>query len=249
MSKHENGSCCEEHSKGAESGEHAKSRDSGSMTKIIYALTFLLVLLMGFNQTLISGIAGGTLAAGGQSPLAAASPGLSSAETQALVASTIPTGTPAYGASAKVSFDNPVQSISVLAGYENSVALSDSEIGRYIKIAGQISCEYCCGAQSIIDSRGRAACGCAHSGAMRGLGKWLIRNQPGMSDDQVLEELGKWKTLFFPKDSIKKAMLLKANNIEFNYVNLQSNKYRNLATTGTQSAGNLGNLPSQVGGC
>lgn len=259
MSKHEHGSCCEEHgNEGAEHHgevhhEHARPEGSGSMTKIIYGLMLVLVLLMGFNQMLISGIAGGAPATGGQSGAtasAATSVDLSSADTQALVASTIPTGTPEYGASAKASFDNPVQSISVLAGYENSVTLSDSEMGRYIDIVGQISCEYCCGAPSIIDSKGRAACGCAHSGAMRGLGKWLIKNRPGMSDDAVLEELGKWKTLFFPKDSIKKAMLLKANNIEFNYVNLQSNKYRNIATTGAQqAAGNLGSLPSQVGGC
>lgn len=257
MSKHEHGSssCCgEEHSKGAEIGEHAKSGDSVSMTKIIYGLVFVLVLLMGFNQMLISGIAGGAPAAtgvqSGSAASAAPSIDLSSADTQAIVAATIPTGTPDYGASAKVSFDNPVQSISVLSGYETSVTLSASEMQRYIGIAGQISCEYCCGAPSIIDSKGQAACGCAHSSAMRGLGKWLVKNRPGMSDDQILEELGKWKTLFFPKDSVKKALLLKANNIEFNYVNLQSNKYRNIATTGAkQSAGNLGALPSQVGGC
>ncbi len=255
MSKHEHGSssCCgEEHGKDAEIREHAKSGDSVSMTKIIYGLVFVLVLLMGFNQMLISGIAGGAPAAGGQSGsvASAASPlDLSSADTQAIVAATIPTGTPDYGASAKVSFDNPVQSISILSGYENSVTLSASEMQRYIGIASRISCEYCCGAPSIIDSKGQAACGCAHSSAMRGLGKWLVKNRPAMSDDQILEELGKWKTLFFPKDSVKKALLLKANNIEFNYVNLQSNKYRNIATTGVQSAGNLGALPSQVGGC
>lgn len=266
MSKHEHGNCCEkgEHSKRTEGEEHheahAKSGDSGSMTKIIYGLMLVLVFLMGFNQMLISGIAGGAPATGGQSGSAASaapSVDLSSADTQAIVAATIPTGTPEYGASAKASFDNPVQSISVLAGYENSVTLSDSEMRRYISIAGQISCEYCCGANSIIDSKGRAACGCAHSAAMRGLGKWLIKNRPGMSDDAILEELGKWKTLFFPKDSIKKALLLKANDIPFSYVNLQSNKYRNIAAPTTaaaqssqqQSAGNLGALPSQVGGC
>lgn len=259
MSKHGSSCCGEGHSKGTDGeehqSEHAKSGDSGSMTKIVYGLMFVLVLLMGVNQMLISGIAGGAPVAGGQSStIASAAPpsiDLSSGDTQALVAATIPTGTPEYGASAKVSFDNPVQSISVLAGYENSVTLSDSEMQRYIGIAGQISCEYCCGAPSIIDSKGRAACGCAHSGAMRGLGKWLIKNRPSMSDDAVLEELGKWKTLFFPKDSIKKALLLEANNIPFNYVNLQSNKYRNIATTGAQQAAgnNLGSLPSQVGGC
>ncbi len=260
MSKHE--SCCGEgHSKDTESEgqqEHAKSGNSGSMTKIIYGLMFVLVLLMGFNQMLISGMAGGAPATGGQSTSvssAAPSVDLSSADTQALVAATIPTGTPDYGASAGVSFDNPIQSISVLSGYETSVTQSASEMQRYIGIAGQISCEYCCGAPSIIDSRGQAACGCAHSSAMRGLGKWLIKNRPNMSDNAILEELGKWKTLFFPKDSIKKALLLKANNIPFNYVNLQSNKYRNIAaptaaqSSQQQSAGNLGALPSQVGGC
>ncbi|MEE8400825.1 MAG: hypothetical protein V3R86_01550, partial [Candidatus Hydrothermarchaeaceae archaeon] len=54
---------------------------------------------------------------------------------------------------------------------------------------------------------GTRACGCAHSYAMRGLSKYLILNHPGeYSDEEILEELSRWKTLFFPKQSIQKVL-------------------------------------------
>lgn len=164
----------------------------------------------------------------------------------------LPTGIPkVYGKELGVSYDdvspnNPSKAdatIGVLGNLDNSITLSGADMDRYIKIASQISCEYCCGAESIIFSNGQAACGCAHSYAMRGLAKYLItKHGTEYTDDQILEELGKWKVLFFPGVHETKAAVLKSQGIELNYINLASNKYRGIEK-GQQSSG------SMVGGC
>ncbi|MBI5065166.1 hypothetical protein HZA97_02915 [Candidatus Woesearchaeota archaeon] len=118
----------------------------------------------------------------------------------------IPKGVPdKYGSELGVSFEDPVNSMQVLGSLEDQIPLSDSELKRYISIASKISCEFCCGAQSIIDRKGNPACGCAHSGAMRGLGKYLVKNHGSeYTDDQILGELQKWKTMFFPREMVKR---------------------------------------------
>ena len=60
---------------------------------------------------------------------------------------------------------------------------------------------------------------------------------------KILEELGKWKTLFFPSQMTNKAKALQLSGIEFNYINLGSNKYRGIEAT--VSGGDSG----MVGGC
>lgn len=163
----------------------------------------------------------------------------------------IPNGNPAvYGKELGVSFDdvsvnNPSKAdttIRVLGNLDNSITLTGSDLQRYINIASQISCEYCCGAESIIFSNGQAACGCAHSYAMRGLAKYLIKNHNNeYTDDQILEEIGKWKVLFFPDIHIQKAAVLESKGIELSYINLASNKYRGIETGASGG--------SMVGGC
>ncbi|PJE81908.1 hypothetical protein COU58_00270 [Candidatus Pacearchaeota archaeon CG10_big_fil_rev_8_21_14_0_10_32_42] len=163
----------------------------------------------------------------------------------------IPKGVPAvYGTALGVSYDdvtasNPQladQTIRKLAQYED-MDLNSEEMGRYIKIAGSISCEYCCGANSIIFANGERACGCAHSYAMRGLAKYLLTNNPEMSDAEILSELGKWKVLFFPDIHESKAIALEENGIDSkDYVTLASNLYRGIEQ-GKTSGG------SMVGGC
>ncbi|PIZ81916.1 hypothetical protein COX98_01850, partial [Candidatus Pacearchaeota archaeon CG_4_10_14_0_2_um_filter_30_11] len=96
---------------------------------------------------------------------------------------------------------------------------------------------------SIIFNNGERACGCAHSFAMRGLAKYLLRNHPDMTNDAILSELGKWKVLFFPDIHEQKAQALEANGIDStNYINLASNLYRGIEQ-GQTSGG------SMVGGC
>ncbi len=165
----------------------------------------------------------------------------------------IPPGVPAiYGKELGVNFDevspdNPQganANIAVLSNLDKTIILTGSDLQRYIDIASQISCEYCCGAESIIFSNGQAACGCAHSYAMRGLAKYLIKEHGSeYTDDEILSELGKWKVLFFPDIHESKAAALKEKGIEINYINLASNKYRGIEN-GQSSGGS-----SMVGGC
>ena len=131
----------------------------------------------------------------------------------------IPKGIPAiYGKEMELSYDDVSPNdprladatIRKLKSYE-SIELNSEQMKRYIQIGGNISCEYCCGAKAIIFSNGERACGCAHSYAMRGLAKYLLVNHPDMSNEEILSELGKWKTLFFPGIMEAKAQVLEAD--------------------------------------
>ena len=162
----------------------------------------------------------------------------------------IPSGIPeVYGKELGVSYDDVSASnprladttIQKLTAYEDK-ELTSEQMDRYIKIGNSIACEYCCGANSLIFSNGERACGCAHSYAMRGLAKYLLIKHPEISDAQILEELGKWKVLFFPGVHQQKAAVLKSQGIELSYINLASNKYRGIEQ-GQASDGGM------VGGC
>lgn len=165
----------------------------------------------------------------------------------------IPTGVPSvYGESLGISYDDVSPSnqrladatIAKMTEYED-ISLNDAQMQRYIAIAGSISCEYCCGAESIIFSNGQRACGCAHSFAMRGLAKYLLTEHPDMPDEEILSELGKWKVLFFPGIHEQKAQALEANGIDStDYINLASNKYR-----GIEKGASTGGAGQMVGGC
>ena len=111
-----------------------------------------------------------------------------------------------------------------------------------MRIEKKIRCEYCCGAPSVIFDNGQAACGCAHSYAMRGIAKYLITEHADeYSDEEILAEMGKWKVLFFPQQHMAKAAALEGKGIEADYVNLASNKYRGIEK-GSEQGG-------MVGGC
>ncbi len=148
----------------------------------------------------------------------------------------LPKGIPAiYGAELGASYDDVSASdqkkadatINKLGVLDQQIKLSGADKERYIAIASQISCEYCCGVESIIFKDGSAACSCQHSFAMRGIAKYLIKNHPAeFTDERILEELSKWKILFFPSQMAAKAQVLKSKGIELNYINLASNKYR-----------------------
>ncbi len=161
-----------------------------------------------------------------------------SGSTANLAVDVVPKGTPRiYGAELGVNYDDVSstdqkkadETINKLGRLDTSIKLSGNDLERYKKIALQISCEYCCGADSIIFPTGEAACGCAHSYAMRGVAKYIITKHPSeFTDEQILEEMAKWKTLFFPGQISQKAAILKSKGIETNYINLASNKYRNI---------------------
>ncbi len=230
---------------------------------VTYALIIGVVALMAFNQIQLfslNGSAGNNVAApavaAGTAPSGPSSINASSGiSADAMYAAIMPRGTPRqYGAELGVSFDDPVAAISAVGKYDNGISLSGDLLQRYVNVAGKISCEYCCGAESIIFTNGQAACGCAHSGMMRGLAKYLLKNHASdWTDDQLLEELGKWKTTFFPKQITSKALVLAQNGIELNYINLASNKYRDLSklqeTKATDTGSGLSSVPNMVGGC
>lgn len=210
-----------------------------SIEKFIPYLIGLVAIIMVVNQLQLSSISGAAV-------------GGASSNVKLLSTNVIPSGIPKiYGQELGVSYDDisirdqrkANAAIVKLGQLDVNIDLTNQELQRYINIAGKISCEYCCGAQSIIFNNGQAACGCAHSYAMRGVAKYLVKYHGNeFSDDQVLEELGKWKTLFFPGNIQKKAQILNEQGIELNYINLASNKYRSIEK-GLASGG------AMVGGC
>lgn len=122
------------------------------------------------------------------------------------------------------------------APYKDGIAVAsfdDAQKARFIKIGTMISCEYCCGSKAMVTKEGLPACGCAHSAAMRGLAKYLIKNHPELNDDQVLEFVKQVKALSFPKQTVEAA--LKAQGIG--------------GTSAPANTGSTSGLPSQVGGC
>ncbi|GEM_PF-1871945 len=196
--------------------------------------------------------------ANGSAAASSANSGANTASSTANFSDVAPKGIPKiYGTELGVSFDDvsandPQKANEVIAilsqfDKENSgkfITLEGEKQQRYIQIASQIACEYCCGAQSLIFPDGRKACGCAHSYSMRGLARYLLdKHADEFTDDQILEELGKWKTLFFPGVLTQKAQVLKEKGIEFNYINLASNKYRGIEKGAPQGGGPM------VGGC
>ncbi|AJF59644.1 MAG: hypothetical protein QT03_C0001G0135 [archaeon GW2011_AR10] len=127
---------------------------------------------------------------------------------------------PVYGQELGVSFDKPVESLAVLSALDGDLypngkmkfsQLSEQNKQDYIKIGMSIACEYCCGATSLIAPNGQPACGCAHSAAMRGLAMYLLENHRSeLTNEQILEQLTLWKTMFFPKQMYEEAVQLQA---------------------------------------
>ncbi len=120
----------------------------------------------------------------------------------------IPTGTPEiYGLELGVTFDGDSDKmITILRRYEDA-SLDEGQMKRYVDVGSRIACEYCCGVKTLVFKNGQRACGCAHSYAMRGLAKYLIINHPAeYTDDEILDELAKWKATYFPKQSLQKVL-------------------------------------------
>lgn len=152
--------------------------------------------------------------------------------TEAIRTEVIPKGVPqVYGSELGVSFEADIDSMTgILRSFEDH-PLSEQQMKRYVSIGSRIACEYCCDAKTLVFADGTRACGCAHSYAMRGLAKYLLVNHPDhYTDDQILLELGKWKAVFFPKQTIAKAVA----------------KY---VASGSIDASVLTEMPNMVGSC
>jgi len=169
--------------------------------------------------------------------------------------SVIPTGTPPiYGEELGVKYDyvSPSnqkladETIRILGNIDRSEELNEEQKQRYIEILynmnNGISCEYCCGAKSIIFENGEMACGCAHSYAMRGLTKYLIKyHGDEFTDEEILTEIGKWKVLFFPGILEGKAQVMESQGLSTDYISLTTNKHRGIEQGAVQG--------SMVGAC
>jgi len=150
------------------------------------------------------------------------------------VAMLFPTGTPDYGQELGVSFDTPIESLEILArmypGLKAEVQRSNPEgFQRFMNLASKpvgISCEYCCGVGPIgIDGKGNSICGCQHNPALLSVALYLS-SYTDYNDGEILREVMRWKTLFFPKNMVELGMTVAG---------------------GDTSA--LNNLPGMVGGC
>ncbi len=192
----------------------------------ICALAVIAVALLAMNQIMLYNINSrplGNTAAHAQASQIKATTGqtatgqaVNNEEMIKAVEAIIPKGIPpVYGNELGVSFDKPVESLNILAALDGDLYpngklkvsdLNSNQKSRYLKIGASIACEYCCGATTLVFNDGKPACGCAHSAAMRGLAKYLLINHEDMTDEQILDQLVKWKTMFFPRQMIQKYM-------------------------------------------
>ncbi len=145
----------------------------------------------------------------------------------------VPRGTPGYGQAMGVSFDDPIKSLELLANSYPALKAQtqkNPEIWtRYLNLATKpvgISCEYCCGVGPIgVTSKGEITCGCQHAPALQTVTMWLMANTK-MNDAEVLQEVLRWKTLFFPQQMVGMALQLAGGD-----------------------SSSLQNVPGMVGGC
>ena len=131
------------------------------------------------------------------------------------IALMIPAGTPEYSdAIGGISFDDPVNSMEYLAQWYYSlkpeVQQNDPQVWqRYLSLAAAprgISCEFCCGVgPQGITADGELKCGCKHNPAVQALTIGLMQHTD-YSDAEVLREVMRWKTIFFPKNMVGLAM-------------------------------------------
>jgi hypothetical protein len=128
-----------------------------------------------------------------------------------VMAMMFPTGTPEYGEQLGVSFDDPVNSLDTLAKMHRplsaEVQQADPEaFARFAHLASTpkgISCEYCCGVGPIgADANGNSRCGCAHNPGVLSVALYLSAYSD-YNDAEILREVMKWKTLWFPKNMIE----------------------------------------------
>lgn len=93
-----------------------------------------------------------------------------------------------------------------LVGYYNTItlgSLTPEQKQRFITIGtkDRTGCGPCCaiGNGPALDANGNARCGCGHIQALIGLMKLLVKDYGNKyTDDQIFQEIVKWKKLFFP---------------------------------------------------
>jgi len=146
----------------------------------------------------------------------------------------LPSGTPEYSKKlGGISFDNVEASLNYLASLYPRIkeeVKKDPELWkRYMNLASRpvgISCEFCCGVGPVgVDKNGELRCGCKHNPALHALVLGLIK-YTNYSDAQILREVMKWKTAFYPKDMVSLGLQVAGKSPE-----------------------DVASLPGMVGGC
>ncbi|MBI5023007.1 MAG: hypothetical protein HZC05_02480 [Candidatus Magasanikbacteria bacterium] len=164
-----------------------------------------------------------------------------------------------YGAELNIAFDRAAAAMNAMKVFDptygsQKITLSGADLQRYTDVGLRIACEFCCGAKALIDKNGQAACGCAHSQAMRGLAAYLIQKHGAeYTNDEILRELARWKGRYFPKQMIKKiSEQLQSGqytpDIAALVLNLKLPKY-SASNVGAPLPSEIKDLPSMVGGC
>lgn len=210
----------------------SKKESENMLSRQILGLIIVATVIMLFNQIQVNGISdmlsqpSGIVRSSGSVDLASldVTTLTSTAHTIAAVfpvdqistmedamAIMFPTGIPEYGEALGVSYDDPVGSLAVLAGMyrglKAEVEANDPEaFQQFVDLASNprgVSCEYCCGVGPIgVDKNGNSRCGCKHNPALLSTALYLSA-YTDYNDGEILQEVMKWKTLFFPKNMIE----------------------------------------------
>ncbi|MBI5230515.1 MAG: hypothetical protein HY981_04435 [Candidatus Magasanikbacteria bacterium] len=163
-----------------------------------------------------------------------------------------------YGNELVVDFANVPQSMNIMKDFDptygsKKIQLSGDLLKRYINVGTKIACEFCCGATALIQQNGDAACGCAHSQAMRGLAAYLLEKHAlEYTDDQILRELARWKGSYFPKamvDKISKQLVSGQYTPDVAALLLTLKVPQYSADSKSAPLPSEVKLPGQVGGC
>src|SRR3989338_11530889 len=214
-------------------------------SNVLYVLLVVFVAVTVFNSYILFSIGAGSKTSTHRSVQLTGDP------VQDAINSVIPTGTPdGYGPALGVSFDDPVAGLSILANLHRQIptnSLSAEEKQRYINVGTKISCEFCCSAPAVVDESGRDLCGCSHALSFMGLSKYMVMNHPDWTDDQILLELTKWKSLYYPRNMVEKASTLIANDMELTATSLNDAQLLTKISSGDTAS--IGQLPAMVGGC
>ncbi len=147
----------------------------------------------------------------------------------------VPTGIPKYSQGlGGITFDDPVTSMEYLAKWyyslKDEVQKNNPEVwNRYLNLAAAprgIACEFCCGVgPQGVDAGGNLRCGCQHNPALQALTLGLMESTD-YSDAEILREVMRWKSLWFPKNMVGLAIQVAGKD-----------------------ASSLQDLPGMVGGC
>lgn len=170
-------------------------------------------------------------------------------------------GMPFYAQELSVTYDDVIGSLPKLAALDptygsQKIVLAGEELKRYVKIGmtHKMTCEFCCGATTLVFDNGEAACGCQHSQAMRGILAYMIQKYPQKTDDEMMREVARWKALYFPNQMMARAQEQLASgqytpDFAALVLGLDEKTLKKLGAQGNVVAPSSIPQPNMVGGC